>query len=669
MINQNTVSLEDVMTQEIFLNENGKIFINKYWNQLKAPDYDFWDKLQSEIKKDNSGNYFNFFSFKFRQWQDKLIAKIPTTLPWLAWLRRATIYIDKIDKYYLIKNVERINEWRAWLIIEEDLIASDYPLAKEVEGEYWFDTKPLTLKDIDDIDSCVFCPNYSANDTFRKIWGSKKLSISGSYQIHAILEPKDFIELLNKKKSEAVGFLDRQIDYNPYFYAAYLLAGTLQEKREKLSKGKEKQEEIQQEIRNFYKETETDGKVIPRKHPKIKEEWDEDYITVPYDKKTMKDKAKALILLPNKEKLETNNERFVLYDEKYRQHFLTKHFLTKHCSLNINCLGEETRIKKTELLFNNKGVFIDYSLATDIGISWKLKLSTGEEDWERTFLIKEIKEEKKEDSKIGVWFKAITNTIISAASIYFAAQTAGASTVLLGAQAAFTSSQAVSSMRKSVGSWGGVATAYSTQTQINPPLISELSNFVFEKIDKDLISITLEEPVSFHNLYILSINKLIHSNNFDFENDYEMLWKTKEKGTAKDILGKIHGWVKLNNKTLLNVSNNYWLEHIKQNRIFIYKENPPVKTTGDYLNFSIKNDTGIVPLEFEKILGVGTEVPHFEKEIEVDLTSPTEQIPEIFQKPLVRKRELSENIPKLNKEWFEKEKKKQKDKWKKFDSD
>jgi len=55
-------------------------------------------------------------------------------------------------------------------------------------------------------------------------------------------------------------------------------------------------------------------------------------------------------------------------------------------------------------------------------------------------------------------------------------------------------------------------------------------------------------------------------------------------------------------------------------------------------------------------------LPHFEKEVEVDLTSPTEQIPEKFQKPLTRKRELSENIPKLDKEWFEKEKKKQKEK-------
>jgi hypothetical protein len=112
----------------------------------------------------------------------------------------------------------------------------------------------------------------------------------------------------------------------------------------------------------------------------------------------------------------------------------------------------------------------------------------------------------------------------------------------------------------------------------------------------------------------------------------------------------------LNNKTLLNVSNNYFLEHIKQNRIFIYQENPPVKTMDDYLHKNIFADkdffssTSDIPLEFDKILGVGTDLPHFEKEVEVDLTSPTEQIPEIFQKPLVRKRELSENIPKLNKE-------------------
>jgi hypothetical protein len=48
------------------------------------------------------------------------------------------------------------------------------------------------LKDIDDIDSCVFCPNYSANDTFKKIRDSEELSIVGSYQIHAILEFFDF---------------------------------------------------------------------------------------------------------------------------------------------------------------------------------------------------------------------------------------------------------------------------------------------------------------------------------------------------------------------------------------------------------------------------------------------------------------------------------------------
>jgi hypothetical protein len=95
----------------------------------------------------------------------------------------------------------------------------------------------------------------------------------------------------------------------------------------------------------------------------------------------MKDKASALILLSNKEELEINNKKFTFYKKENRLNYLTKHFLKNHCSLSINCLGEETRARKTELLFNEKAeVFINYSISTDIGISWKLKLSTGEEE-------------------------------------------------------------------------------------------------------------------------------------------------------------------------------------------------------------------------------------------------------------------------------------------------
>jgi hypothetical protein len=80
-----------------------------------------------------------------------------------------------------------------------------------------------------------------------------------------------------------------------------------------------------------------------------------------------------------------------------------------------------------------------------------------------------------------------------------------------------------SSIRRATNSLINVGISYLNRPQTVSPLISELSNFVFEKIDKDLINITLEAPISFYNSYILTINKLIYNNNFDFENDYEML--------------------------------------------------------------------------------------------------------------------------------------------------
>jgi hypothetical protein len=43
-------------------------------------------------------------------------------------------------------------------------------------------------------------------------------------------------------------------------------------------------------------------------------------------------------------------------------------------------LGDELRTRKTELEVNNNEISVSYSLKTDIGISWKLKLSTGEEE-------------------------------------------------------------------------------------------------------------------------------------------------------------------------------------------------------------------------------------------------------------------------------------------------
>jgi hypothetical protein len=99
------------------------------------------------------------------------------------------------------------------------------------------------------------------------------------------------------------------------------------------------------------------------------------------------------------------------------------------------------------------------------------------------------------------------------------------------------------------------------------------------------------------------------------------------------------------------------LEHLKQNRIFIYQEKPILKTINDYLYKNIFADKDFfsnkeIPLEFDKILGIGIDLPkiEFEKEIKVDLSSPTEQIPEIFQKPLTMKKELSKDIPKLDRE-------------------
>ena len=71
----------------------------------------------------------------------------------------------------------------------------------------------------------------------------------------------------------------------------------------------------------------------------------------------------------------------------------------------------------------------------------------------------------------------------------------------------------------------------------------------------------------------------------------------------------------------------------------------------DYLHKNIFADkdffssTNDIPLEFGKILGVGTDLPHFEKEVEVDLTSPTEQITEIFQKLFLELDNLSIQDP------------------------
>lgn len=547
----NLISTYDILTSWDFLECEAYAFINKWWD-LATPKWtepNFFEELKSDIRKENP-KYFSLASFKCRRYKtNQLLTSIQRE--GINWIKRATIYFKEDGSFFVVKNVERVNDGRLIINLEEDWIASDWGVLQELEGLWIFDTKNLSLNQIKELKNSHFlCPNGGSGD---------------EYVVPSI--PPDH----PGHRQEEVGF---KIE------GKYTLLHMVNRGRTR------------------------------HNHSAFNREWKTDH-WIENSQTTVSDDTVASFVMPqgvesgNRPYDEVLNKKHEFINQGYLLNdFSTVHFLEYHGRYLVKSLGEtlgEVKGIGANNLMNliipilSGGIYYNDNLSVRFYVgyyNWDLVITLRNNTFIKSFFIKEAKQNQPQTTN---WLDLIGKTIIAGISIAGAVATGIASG---GTAALPAGAVAVGATARAGKAWKD---NFSKNEVVHSACVDEITTFYSTKAAYyHLVEIEPQIPWNYYCDYIYKINWHIQNDYFPL-NDEEIQMSPQIGsfvGKGINVFGNLWGWTKLSDKCVIDSHGNRALEFLKRNNVFIYGK-PDTQPEKNYLRmgsrlerpFNWKNET------------------------------------------------------------------------------